>query len=118
LKKITNKLTKGIFKMTRSKNTRSSMVLTFILTAILFLSAVISLTGCDDPASCNTDGSSRTCVIDVDINYVDSGLVKNKVLECNKIESIQGNYTEFSVDNVVIFEVETDSVLNYRYQPK
>jgi uncharacterized lipoprotein YehR (DUF1307 family) len=104
--------------MTRSKETRLSMVLTLLLTAILFLSAVISLTGCDDPASCNTDGSSRTCVIDVDINYVDSGIVKNKVLECSKVESLPGNYTEFSVNNIVIFEVETDSIINYRYLGK
>lgn len=90
------------------------MIWLLLLAFIVFMLA--ALTGCSEE---NNNISNTTyvkgCTIEADVNYMQGGMVTNNVVECNKIQSYEHLDTEYFMNDVVVFSVNTDSIINQKY---
>lgn len=82
----------------------------------LLICTLLVIIGCgnDNDATINEPRQLEqpsTCLIKVNVNYQLNGIVENSEFSCNRINGIQGNFTEFyDKNNEIVFEVLTDSI--------
>jgi hypothetical protein len=82
---------------TRSRDTRYSMILTFVLVLLLVLSAIVSLAGCaDDTVVNNTSPAARNMYLEI---YYDNG---------SRIELRQYSCSLFKADPTQVY-ITTDT---------
>ena len=101
---------------TKNRKTRGFLLLAILGILIIYF---ITLTGCsEENNNISNTVYSKSCVIEADVNFMQLGIVTNAKIDCNKIQSHENLDTEYFMNDVLIFSINTDSIVNQKYTLK
>lgn len=102
-----------------NKNQKLAFLFTWLLVLTFLVLTLIALTGCsEENNNISNTVYSKSCTIEADVNFMQGGIVTNTKIDCNRIESYENLDTEYFLDDILIFSVDTDSIINQKYTVK